>query len=149
MAINTTFSTGAVLTAAQMNNLPWGIAGKSTLALNKAYTTIVDSGLTVTWTANSTRQYKLSFYGNIDQTAAATVQFFITDSAGVAIGEIAEKFSAASFQGITSFALLTGVTGSQTYKVRMQCSAGTGTLFGQDTRTALAAVFVVEDIGAA
>ena len=149
MALNTTFTSGQILTAAQMNNLPWGIAGKSILTTDNAYTTLEDSGLSVTWTANSTRQYKLSFYGNIDQTAAAVVQFFITDSVGTPIGEIAEKFNAASFQGITSFALLSGVTGSQTYKVRMSCSAGTGTLFGQSTRAALAAVFVVEDIGAA
>ena len=149
MAINTTFTSGAILTAAQMNNLPWGIAGQSILANDNAYTALEDSGLTVTWNAISSRLYKLSFYGVVDQTAAALVQYYITNWANVALTETTYNTATPVILSASSFGLVTGLSGSVTYKVRMSCSAGIGTLFGGNTRVALAARLIVEDIGAA
>ena len=150
MALNTTFTSGQILTAAQMNNLPWGLAGSSILVNDKAYTTIEDSGLTVTWTADSTRLYKLSFYGVVDQTVAALVQYYITNSANTALTEITTKTKTSSeIFTLSAFGLVTGLSGSVTYKVRMETNAGTGTLFGGNTRVALAARLLVEDIGPA
>ena len=149
MAINTTFTSGQILTAAQMNNLPWGIAGSSTLALDKSFTTLTDSGLTVTWTAISTRQYKLTFFGNFSLTSAGLAQSYITDSSNVAIRETMSTIAGGALFPQSTTVLLTGISGSVTYKVRILAGAGTGTLYGADSRPALAAAFIVEDIGAA
>jgi hypothetical protein len=149
MAINTTFTSGAILTAAQMNNLPWGIAGKSELILDKSFTTLTDAGLDITWTANSTRQYKLSFFGNMTASTASLVESFITDSSNNPIREVLSSIPGGTLFPISSFVLLSGISGSVTYKVRVKSGAGTGTLYGTNSRPALQAVFVVEDIGAA
>ena len=130
-------------------NTAWGIVGKSTLAAEKGFTAIEDLGLTVTWTAVATRQYKLSVFLNWDANAAANLQFFITDSANVALKEILIKTGGANFGPAASFVLVSGISGSVTYKVRGATSAGAATVFGATIRAALAAVFVVEDIGPA
>jgi hypothetical protein len=69
MAINTTFSSGNVLTAAQMNNLPWGVAGLQTLTsiftTSATHTTFQDTGMTLTITEVSGRRYKITATGNI------------------------------------------------------------------------------------
>jgi hypothetical protein len=149
MALNSTFVSGAVYTAQQANNFPFGIAGKSELALDKTFTTLTDSGLTVTWTANSTRQYKLTFFGNLTSSSAGLVQSYITDSSNVAIRETMSTIGGGSLFPQSTTVLLSGVTGSVTYKVRLVAGAGTGTLYGADSRPALAAVFMVEDVGLA
>jgi hypothetical protein len=148
MALNTTFTSGQILTAAQMNNLPWGIAGKSTLALDKSFTTLTDSGLTVTWTAVSTRQYKLTFFGNFSLSSAGLCQSYITDSSNVAIRETMSTIGAGALFPQSTTVVISGISGSVTYKVRVVAGAGTGTLYGADSRAALAAAFIVEDIGA-
>ena len=149
MALNTTFTSGQILTAAQMNNLPWGIAGKSELALDKTFTALTDSGLTVTWTAVASRQYKLTFFGNFTVSSAGLVQSYITDSSNVAIRETMSSIGGGNLFPQSTTVLLTGISGSVTYKVRIVAGAGTGTLYGADSRPALAAAFIVEDIGAA
>jgi hypothetical protein len=150
MALNTTFTSGQILTAAQMNNLPWGIAGSSILLNDNSYTTLEDSGLTVTWDAVSSRQYKLSFYGVIEQSVSALVQYFITNSANAVLTETTQISTGTSnIFTLSSFGLVTGLSGSVTYKVRMETNAGTGILFGGNTRAGLAARLLVEDIGPA
>ena len=150
MAINTTFTSGAILTAAQMNNLPWGIAGSSTLATTNNFTTIEDSGLTVTWTAVSSRQYKISFRAVNEQSIAAQVFYYITDSANVELQRSQFTTTANDQQTtISSYALVTGLSGSVTYKVRVACTAGTGIVYGTNTNAGIAARMLVEDIGAA
>jgi hypothetical protein len=61
MAVNTTFSVGQVLTAAQMNNLPWGYVGLQTLTTayvtTATHTTFQDNGMTLTFTEVSGRVY--------------------------------------------------------------------------------------------
>jgi hypothetical protein len=64
MAINTTFTSGAILTAAQMNNLPWGIAGLQNLttafATTAPHTTFQNNGMTLTITEVSGRRYRIT-----------------------------------------------------------------------------------------
>ena len=149
MALNTTFTSGQILTAAQMNNLPMGIAGYATLATDNNFTTIEDAGLSVTWTAVSTRLYKLTFFGNLTISSGGTIQSYITTSADVAIRETMNTLGGGGLFPQSTTVLLTGVSGSVTYKVRVLASGGTGTLYGANTRAALAAVFMVEDVGLA
>jgi hypothetical protein len=150
MALNTTFTSGQILTAAQMNNLPWGIAGSSTLATTNNFTSVEDSGLTVTWNAVSTRQYKITFRAVNEQSVASLVQYFITDSANVELQRSQFNTTAVNEQTtIQSYALVTGLSGSVTYKIRVACGAGTGIIYGTSTSAFLAARMLVEDIGAA
>lgn len=59
MALNTAFSSGATLTAQQMNNLPFGSVGYATVVTSQTgITTIVDlTGASVTFTAIANRPY--------------------------------------------------------------------------------------------
>ena len=69
MAINTTFSSGAILTAAQMNNLPWGVAGVQTLtssfATSATHTTFQANGMSLTITEVAGRAYRVTAYSNL------------------------------------------------------------------------------------
>jgi len=98
MASNTTFTSGAILTAAQMNNLPWGIVaatagGTSGSGYVRNTTVAVPitavggdvSGMTITWTALSTRIYKVTVTLNdINSTLGFTPLLIeVTDAANV------------------------------------------------------------------
>ena len=84
MASNTTFTAGAILTAAQMNNLPWGIvtatsggtSGSGYVKLTTGDLTVTTStadlaGLSITWTALANVIYKVSFFVTGSKNAAA------------------------------------------------------------------------------
>ena len=61
---NTTFTSGAILTAAQMNNLPFGLCGLQTITsqftTSAPHTTFQDTGETLTITEISGRRYKIT-----------------------------------------------------------------------------------------
>jgi hypothetical protein len=152
-------ATGDVLTASTWNQdvvaniiaLPRGIVATSELISNLPMTaTVADTGLSVTFTAESSRQYKFSFFGVHDASAAGNViQFFITDSANVAQKEVTTTTTGIGYIMNSSTAvILSGISGSVTYKVRFALSAGTGFLYGGTTRQALKAQLLVEDVGA-
>jgi hypothetical protein len=85
MALNTTFTSGQILTAAQMNNLPWGVAGyvKRTTGSFTATTSVADiTGLTTTFTAVSGRLYKVSYSTMTRKFGTGFIEFQITDSPG-------------------------------------------------------------------
>ena len=75
MALNTAFSSGAVLTSTQMNNLPFGyVANANSSTAQTGITTETDlTGLTVTFTAVANRRYmfigSVNAYGTVDQWA--------------------------------------------------------------------------------
>jgi hypothetical protein len=64
MALNNAFTVGQTLTAAECNNLPFGVADWATAASNYNITTTITAvpDITVTWTADSTRLYKITYY---------------------------------------------------------------------------------------
>lgn len=150
---NTTFSSGAVLTADQMNRLPWGIMGYGQATTNQTgiSTTADVTSLTTTFTANSTRYYRTTVYiSNLVQvTSNGYVTLFITDSSN------SQKQSGTMFKVVangngeapmTVVLVETGISGSTTRKARLTTSAGT-----VETRAAAnqPAFIVVEDIGQA
>ena len=159
MAANTTFVSGAILTAAQMNALPWGIvdatAGgtsgrgfKNSSAGNFSLTsTLTDvTGMTVTFTPVTGRIYRATFSaravnGNV---AAQTVVTKITDGSNV-VKNSTETFISGSNNAIVYIsAILTGLSGSTTLKVRANVGSTTG-LFINDADQFFN--FTVEDIG--
>lgn len=147
---NTTFTAGNVLTAAQMNRLPWGIMGYASATANQSgITTATDvTGLSITFTANSTRYYKTTFYtfSALQNTAAGYPEIRITDGSNV------QKQSGVIYLGAGEQAPMfvsvveTGLSGSTTRKARAVTTAGTLLLAASSTSPMF---IVVEDIGQA
>lgn len=150
MAINTTFTSGQILTAAQMNNLPWGIAGSvaRTLAVSAITSTVADiTGVSVTFTAVSTRVYKFTFaITGQKQTSDGWTAIQLTDSANVQYIEIDNNAPANGYWNCSGATYKTGLTGSVTVKLRGLCQSNTSTItVGANAPI----ILIVEDIGAA
>jgi hypothetical protein len=146
MASNTTFVSGNVLTAAQMNNLPFGIMGQvrkvdADFAMTDTPTTI--TGSTITFTGIAGRRYKASFQGLGQKgTADNNVTFKILQGATV-ISQSTEYRSSGMYftpNGMTTFT----ATGSTSMTVEATSEGGTATLYCAATYPF---TFVIEDIG--
>jgi hypothetical protein len=151
MAANTTFTTGAVLTAAQMNNLPWGVvaygartAGNVTLGPTQADIT----GMSVTFTAVAGRLYRANWSVNIQkQTSAGWTEAFFTDSANVVYGIAIGYSVAGNYANLSGSTYITGLTaGSKTFKLRLEVESNTAVVIAV---SAAPCVMIIEDMGAA
>ena len=152
MAINTTFGSGAVLTAAQMNNLPWGVAAKakriSNFSLSAVFQVIPDT--TVTWTANLTRVYKITATSYFAATAGTGSIFTkISNGTGGRIQEAGTYVAggANSYPSVNLVVYETGLSGLQTR--RIEClfqGVTTAQLLADSTYPC---TIIVEDVGAA
>jgi hypothetical protein len=152
---NTTFTSGAILTAPQMNRLPWGIVGYDQRTSNQAgigaVTDILDTGggsLSVVWTAISSRYYRTTLYVPYaeQQVAPAFPSILITDGSNV-IKQKSEMYQV-NLQGafLSAVVVETGLSGSVTRKGRALTSGNTVSLGGNPT---FPIFIVVEDIGQA
>ena len=135
MPANTTFVSGAVLTAAQMNNLPWGIvdatAGgtsnrgwvQSTSGYLLSTTTADVTSMTVTFTPVTGRLYRARFVSRADnQTTAQTFTAEITNGSNTVLA-YRQLDLAASYSGIMAVeVILSGLSGSTTLKTRGRVS---------------------------
>jgi hypothetical protein len=148
MAINTTFSTGAVLTAAQMNNLPWGVAGyvKRTSGNFTANTTTTDvTGLTVSWTAVSGRLYQVDFSVQTRKLGGTGfIEFIVANSANTVIYDFFDSVADNDYQSFSFSGVLTGLSGAQTIKIRALTGAGTATVYSSSGNPSS---LIVKDIG--
>jgi hypothetical protein len=122
MAINSLFTTGAVLTAAQMNNLPMGVVTRVSTTPAQTATTLTDmTGVTVTFTPKATSRIyliiaQLELY-NSQATTIATVQ--LTDGSNVAKQDQQFYIQSANLQSCTTITWVeTGLSGSTTRKIR-------------------------------
>lgn len=153
MTAQKTWTAGDVLTAADMNLYARGgqEMGYAAITANSAaFTAFADvSGLSVTWTAISTRVYELEFIGNVSSTVTAdAIQIQITDSANTPINSsIATNLLTTQIQHLYVKARLTGVSGSVTYKIRAARNTGTGTTVIEATTQRPSALWV-RDVGA-
>lgn len=147
---NTTFTAGNVLTAAQMNRLPWGIMGYAQATSNQTGISTVTNvtNASVTFTANSTRYYRTTFYVSdvVQQTSAGYVQLEITDGSNNRKQNSVVLLAAGGETLFCVTVVETGISGSTTRKGRASTTAGTCDL----RASATAPLFiVVEDIGQA
>lgn len=141
-------TSGTVLTATQYNYLPRGVVAQ---ASNTASTTGVSAvadvtGLSVTWTATSTRMYRVTaFMGAIQQsTSTGIVTSFITDGSNSAKQQANVQLTATEFGHISLGLIETSLSGSVTRKIRIQTSAGTvAALYN----AAYPSYILVEDLG--
>jgi hypothetical protein len=148
-----TWTAGDVATAADLNTYARGgqeMGYAEITASSASFTTEADvASLTVTWTAISTRVYKLIFDGNVVSTVAGyLIGIYITDNAHTHVAEGYSGPTGTNLSQCNHFEKrITGLTGSVTYKVRAQRVSGTGTC----TINAAAgrpAFFQVLDVGA-
>jgi len=154
---NTTFVSGAVFTAAQANQFPFGIVAKATSTTNYTLTTTMTqtTGMTVTFTAIANRNYKITYYEPyVETTSAASGQtnlkIFKTNTAGDQLN-----------QGFVSNSAAVKIVGSANVVVVSTFSAGSVTIIGAANTTSVtgtpvlqrnlffAPTLMVEDLGPA
>ena len=149
MPANTDFVAGQVLTAAQMDNLPFGVVARVSTTPAQTATAVVDmTGVTVTWTPPSTSRIYLViaqleiFNSNAD--SIASVQ--LTNAANTVLQSQEFFIPPAGTQSCTAITWVeTGLSGSTTRKIRFGRGFGnTGDVvtFGDQQLTVI-------DIGAA
>ena len=161
MPANTTFTAGAILTATQMNNLPWGVvqataggtssrgfvsrtSGDISLTTTRADLT----GLTVTFTPVTGRLYRVSFNAFISNVGTAQgYNFQITDGSNVWKQSANIYIGASQASTLAMSVVLSGLSGSTTLKMRGSAGTTGGGLVAASNGNEAAAVFVVEDIG--
>jgi hypothetical protein len=149
MPANTDFSPGQVLTAAQMDNLPFGVVARVSTSPNQTVTTLTDmTGVTVTWTPPSTSRIylivaQLEIY-NSQASTLATIQ--LTDGSNNVLQDQQFYIVPSNTQSCTTITWVqTGLSGSTTRKIRFGRGFGnTGNVvtFGDQQLTVI-------DIGAA
>jgi hypothetical protein len=159
MPANTTFTAGAVLTAQQMNNLPWGVVdataggtggrgyavGASNFSLTTSEADV--TGMTVTFTPVTGRIYRATFTA-MPNNVASNQDFvaIIADGSNVTLAERNEYVLAAQRGSIDVSKIFTGLSGSTTLKVRARTTVASGANF---LASNFGFYFVVEDIGPA
>jgi hypothetical protein len=157
MTANTTFVSGAILTAAQMNALPWGVVdataggtsgrGFVNKTTNQTITTTEAdvTGQTVTWTAVTGRLYRLSFSCRYENGGTAQKCYVrITTGANVVVLGTATSLIASGEAQVNGMLVISGLTGTQTYKMRALTQSANATIIGNSGDVF---GFVVEDIG--
>lgn len=152
---NTTFTSGAILTAAQMNNLPFGVVAAPVVltSLNINPTTVADiTGATITFNQVTNRIYRVtySFFANCTTSTDTVLRIDFTDTTPTTINSDFMKFPApVAGEGQTysnSFYFTGASTGSVTRKLRAarNVGAGTITIFSNST---IPFQFAIEDCG--
>jgi hypothetical protein len=146
---NTNFTSGQILTAAQQNNFPRGVMGyvvrgSGNVALT---TTPADvTGLSITFTAEANRGYKIIFNSTVQKDGTAGYAVFqVTDASNVISFEIVQGMTASGYTTVALSQILTGLSaGSKTLKMRAFVNATAATLLASvDNKT----TFSIEDIG--
>ena len=160
MAINpnTTFTAGAVYTADQSNRFPRGVVARAisqtTYTLTTSGTAAIATGMTVTFTAEANRYYRITYYEPQAQTPAVVgnTQSFLKESSasGTVIGNgVFTNETATSIQiPLTIMRTKTFTAGTVTLvgTGSVTSTTGTPTFIRDSTREAL---LLVEDIGPA
>tara|TARA_R110000868_G_scaffold385372_4_gene653239 strand:+ start:595 stop:1068 length:474 start_codon:yes stop_codon:yes gene_type:complete len=157
MALNNAFTVGQTLTAAECNNLPFGVADYGSSASNYNLTTslVAVPGMTVTWTADATRLYKITYVEPGAQSGTLVGQYIalelrLTNAAGTQLQQsLQTNGSAASVTlGMQAVFIGTFVAGSRTVVGCALASSTTGTPRLAHSGTTRGYI-VVEDIGLA
>lgn len=154
MALNTTFTSGQILTAAQVNNLPMGTvsAPVSLTALNFNPVAAADiAGATITFTAVANRIYRVTYCFFANCTGAdSSLNITFTDTTPTVIQQslftFSTPFNPEGRQCTSVFYFTAGSSGSITRKLRAQRQTGASTLtiFSNST---LPFQYAIEDVG--
>lgn len=135
---NTTFTSGAILTAAQMNNFPRGVMGYVVRDTGNVTigTSIADvTGASVAFTAVASRGYLVTFTCLVGKTGTAGYfNGYITDGSNNVQADSFENIAVGEFITFSINYLVTGLTaGAQTLKIRALTSTAGCTLYATGT----------------
>ena len=159
MAITTndTFIVGQILTAAECNNFPRGVMATASSTANYTLTTssVIATGMTVTFTAVTGRNYRITYYepqvsSPTTLSGSSTTEIRITNAAGtrLQLGLMQNSAAVSVSASLTNTYVGTLTAGSITIVGCAFASSTTGA--PQLTRGAtLPAQITVEDIGTA
>jgi hypothetical protein len=157
MALNDVFTVGQTLTAQECNNLPFGKADWDSDAsnYNLTVTLTIVPGLVVTWTADSTRLYKITYHEPQCQTSTVAgsyinLQLRQTSAAGTQLQStfVQNETAVSTTTGQTVIFIGTFASGSTTVYPCALTSSITGTprlVHSATTR----AFIICEDVGLA
>lgn len=150
---NTTFTTGAVFTAAQANNFPFGrVAAAINITSNQGSITgtqIDITGATITFTAVAGRLYVACWAGLFNSTVSTdTFNFILTDGSNNIQQQAISCPATTADVSFIGMHVFTPGAGSITRKLRVQrqSGSGTGTLVAGSTYPTQ---FWIQDIGSA
>ena len=155
MAINpnTDFTAGQVLTADQQNRFPRGVVGAATRSAGNLTISspVADvTSMTTTFTADSTRLYKISWsIAGQKSAAAGRIDIFITNSSNVNFNVYSQTQPASDFYEMSGVIYTSGISGSKTVKMRANCTVGTATIYADGPTASGSPFLIVEDIGPA
>ena len=147
---NTTFTSGAILTAAQMNNLPFGLMGfvENTSLSQTGITTVTDiTGMTITFTGIASRRYRVD--GNLllqSTVNADTVNLIIRNGSNTTLQQAIYALPISTSSYMCAVSLVFATTGSTTIKLSVQRQDGTGTMKAAGGGT-FPAQLTITDIG--
>jgi hypothetical protein len=150
---NTTFVSGAILTAAQQNAFGFSAMAlaTNTTASQAGITGVTDlTGMSVTFTAIANRNYKVSYhiYGIPTVTNAC---YSVNLQEGATIKQVANTNGGVAAIGTTISGLYVGTfsAGSHTLKLTGQLTGGSTGTIKFEAASVLPWIFLVEDIGPA
>jgi len=154
MAINTTFSSGAVLTATQMNNLPFGVCGvqtiTSTFTTSAVHTTPQANGMTLTITEVAGRRYRITAYSNLYPPGGLQGVNIGINRAGTQLkqGVYASNImnTGTAYPTVFTYIYTAATSGSATYTVSVW-AATSNTAVADYGDTTFPRQFCIEDIG--
>ena len=156
MAQNDTFTVGQILTATEMNKLPFGVCdyGDSSSDFNLTTSLVIATGMTVTWTADATRLYKITYFepqvrGSSAASSYVDIELRQTNAAGTQLQSTFVWNGSAVQTTLGSVAIFIGTfSGTPTVVGCALASSVTGT--PRLSRSATTKAFIiVEDIGLA
>lgn len=152
MALNSTFTAGQILTATQMNNLPFGIVGYVSLTSlsQTGITTITDiTGATLTFTAVANRRYLVWAHGYHNTTNAnTTVNQVLREGSTTLQQSTAASVAATVGCFAQTIYISTFSAGSHTLKLSCALQSGSGTISAEGGAT-FPYQFAIIDLGTA
>ena len=150
MTINTTFTSGQVLTASQMNNLPWGVAGRAIITSDVNLTTSFVTMATLTFTAVANRYYRITYFEPFCKTSS-TIDSLINLKIAQGAASLQQSFInnpvvVQYFESMICTCVTTFSAGSTTITAQALSTSTAGTpLLGRNGDRP--AQFFIEDIG--
>ena len=154
MTINTTFTTGQVLTASQVNNLPFGVAGLQTLTTafttSATHTSFQANGMTLTITEVAGRQYRITAFSNLYPPGGlqgVNIALF-RGASQIKQGNYSSTVmdTGTAFPVVFTFIYTATTSGSATYSVKI-CAASSNTSVADYADGTFPRQFCIEDIG--
>jgi len=147
---NTTFVSGAILTATQQNNLAWGQLGTGLKSTDQVFTTRADlAGLSVSFTAVVNRVYQVTFVSNLFCAAGSDVTLYLTDGTTDFHESLGSILATSPYQTRAFTVSISGLTAG-TKTIKMAGASGSScTMYGTTIRASIGAKMTVIDIGAA